>query len=173
VKLPLFPAPDARDPDDVAKALATATELWNLQQYADVLPHLLNAALLASARMPVDDPRVKELARAATEVSAFVSAPGSIPISIELSGRRLTPAAGVERVAPNAPASPTEAAGVSPRPAPRVRKGTLPEESRPAPDTIRVEPNVPPPPTIDLTGTVPQGYPPAPTTRRVDPKKKT
>lgn len=167
VQIPELPGPSDRDTPEVAKLVATAAELWAEQRYADALTPLLNAALLAASRKPGDDPRVKELARAATEVSAYVNSPGSIAVSIDVSNRGLTPAAPLQAApSPAAPSSRAQPPGGAPSVPKRVRKGTLPEESRPAPDTVRAEPEVPPPPTIDMSGTVPQGYRPAPSTKK-------
>ncbi len=160
VPRPELPGPSDRDSADVAKLVAHALELWAAQQYADALTPLLNAALLAASRAPADDPRVRELARAATAVSAYVNSPGSIPISMP--SMQSIPV-GNRGLAPAAPSPPVAKEPPVPK---RVRKGTLPEESRPPPDTVRAEPDVPPPPTIDMSGTVPQGYRPAPSTKK-------
>ena len=152
---PVFPPPDPRDPPAVAATLRTAAALWNAGRHREAIPHLIKAApLAASAGAPRD--RVMFLAKAATEIATFVEGgddPRSIPISLDFDVASVN----LESVAIEILAPPK-------KPPPRQRKGTMPEEFRPQPDTVRVDPEaqrIPPPKTLDLTETVPQGTKPS------------
>lgn len=125
--------------------------MWAAEKHNESILHLARAAALASTSNPA---RAKLLSDAAISLTSFIDAgddPRSIPISLDFDAESVHSAM-IEIVAPQKPSAPP----------PRVRKGTLPEDFRPAPDTVRVDiaPIRPLLPRVDLTATVPQGQKP-------------
>ena len=144
--------------------LLAAAAMWSSDRHTDAILHLARAAALAST---VGPERAKVLSDAALSLTSFIDAgddPRSIPISLHFDAESLHST--MMEIARKQP----------PRPPPRVRKGTLPEEYRAAPDTVRVdvaELRIPAP-RVDFSSTVQQGTKPtdaeehAAETRRYD-----
>lgn len=133
--------------------LLTAAAMWQTERHNEAILHLARAAALASTTTPE---RAKQLSEAAIVLTSFIDAgddPRSIPISLHFDAESI--ASTMIELVKKAP----------PGPPPRIRKGTLPEEYRPAPDTVRVDvANLRiPAPAVDFTSTVQQGTKPTDT----------
>lgn len=148
-----FPGPDPTDPPDVAKMLHAAAGMWAAQKHNESILHLARAAALAATKNPARAKHLSDAALALTSVIDRGDDPRSIPLSIDFDAESVQSAM-IEIIEP---------AGKPQFPPPRTRKGTMPEEFREGPDTVKVdvaELRIPPPRTMDLTSTVPQGYAP-------------
>lgn len=152
-KVPAFPPPNPNDPPEVAAPLRNAAVLWAAHRHREAIPQLVRAAAAAKTKSaaPQTDPRVVELALAATELAAFVENgedPRSIPISLDFDTHSVSLSSLEESVLEIDVVSRQSSAP----------KQTLPEENRPTPPPAPA-PKTPlkAPSKIDLTETLPQG----------------